>query len=322
MKDCLVSVYKQTHKNFQVYFIDNGSVDGSSDYVRNNFPKTRIIQLAKNYGFAKGHNEGIKEALKDKSVEFVICLNNDTIVHKNWLRELIKTAEKNDTTGMVSSKAYFSDGNVQNAGLGLEKALQVNRYGGISIGFSMKDKGRLREEIEIFCPGGVAPLYKRGMLEEIGLFDEDFFTYAEDLDLGFRGRLAGWKAFLSPKAKLIHLHSQTSGVASPFKAYYSERNTFLTAIKNLPMILIPSFIYHNLKLKFSYLNNKNKSVEKLRNNIGFSKMFFILIKTHLTILVYLPKMLIKRWKIQSNKSVTNKEIKKWFEFYNREAIER
>ncbi len=297
LENCLSSVFKQTYKNFDVYFVDNGSVDGSSDYVRKNFKKVKIIQLDKNYGFAKGNNEGIKEAFKDKKVEYIVCLNNDTIVDKNWLKELVKTAEKDEKIGMVSSKAFFKDGKIQNAGLIFSKALQINKEGGISFGYGEEDKGIYKRETEIFAPGGVASLYKRKMLEEIGLFDEDYFAYAEDLDLGFRGRLAGWKAFLSPKATLIHLHSQTGGVASEFKAYYSERNTLFTAVKDFSLKDLLLFPFYDLKLKLSYLEKENNSVKKLKNNIGFSGLLWILIKARLSLLYNLPKLLRKRWRI-------------------------
>ncbi|MDK2907725.1 MAG: hypothetical protein PWQ87_183 [Candidatus Woesearchaeota archaeon] len=310
LKDCLNAVYKQTYENFEVYFVDNGSIDGSADYVKKNFPKAKVIKLSKNTGFAKGNNEGIKEAFKDKKVEYIVCLNNDTIVDKNWLKELVKTAEKDEKIGMVSSKAYFKDGKtIQNAGLIYSPSLHINKKGGISLGYGMTDKEmpELSNEIEIFCPGGVAPLYKRKVLEFLykrdkEIFDEDFFAYAEDLDLGFRIRKIGYISFLSPKAKLIHLHSKTGGVASPFKAYYSERNTILTAIKNLPLFDLFLFPFRNFFVKVSYLKKENSSVKKLREDKSLSGIFWILIKAHFSALFLTPKMLIKRWRIQYNRN--------------------
>lgn len=327
LKNCLDAVFKQTYKNFDVYFVDNGSVDNSVKFVKHNFPKTKIIQLNKNYGFAKGNNEGIKEAFKDKNIEYIVCLNNDTIVNKNWLKELIKTAEKDEKIGMVSSKAYFLDGKIQNAGLSLENALQINRLGSLSIGYGLEDNNpKLKKDIEIFAAYGAAPLYKREMLEELynqdgEFFDEDFFSCAEDSDLCFRARLLGWNCYLSANAKLKHLHSQTEGLASPFKAYYSERNNNLMAIKNLPFWRLIRFFLENIKLKFSYVTKKNKSVQKLKGNIGIMKMLWILIKAHLVFFILIPKFLIKRWKIQSEKKVSNKEINSWFKKYSREMIE-
>lgn len=329
LKDCLNAVYNQTYKNFDVYFVDNGSIDDSLEYVRKSFPKTKIIQLDKNYGFAKGNNIAIKESLKDKEIKYIVCLNNDTIVNKNWLKELIKTAEKDKKIGMVTSKSYFKEGTIQNAGLSFEKALQVNKNGGISVGYGKREQEIkvLLKDIEIFAACGVAPLYKRKLLEEIykqdgEFFDEDFFAYAEDLDIGFRARLLGWKAVLSSNAKLIHLHSQTGKKASQFKAYYSERNTILTAIKNLPILLFLKFMYSNLKLKLSYILKNNDSVQKLKGDIGFSRMFFVLVRAYLSAFYYTPKMLIKRYKIQSNKRVSNRDINEWFNKFNRDVIEK
>ncbi|MDZ7799151.1 MAG: glycosyltransferase family 2 protein [Patescibacteria group bacterium] len=306
LKNCLNSVFNQTYKDFDVYFVDNGSVDGSSNYVKKNFPKVKIIKLDKNYGFAKGNNEGIKEAFKDKKVEYIVCLNNDTIVDKNWLKELVRTAEKSEKIGAVSSKAYFKDGkNIQNAGLIFSKALQINKLGGISLGYGKTDDEipKLSHDCEIFCPGGVAPLYKREVLEYLykrdrEIFDEDFFAYVEDLDLGIRIKNLGYTSYLSSKARLIHLHSQTGGVASPFKAYYGERNKILTAIKNLPFFDLILFPFRNIRLKFSYFFKKHESVEKLNENIGFIKMFWIVVKANLSALGLMPKILIKRIKIK------------------------
>lgn len=106
LKTCLKAVFDQTYKNFDVYFVDNGSEDGSGKFVENKFPKTKIIKLKENTGFAKGNNVGIKKAFEDKKVEYIVCLNNDTKVDKNWLKELVKPVQQNEKIGMVASKAF------------------------------------------------------------------------------------------------------------------------------------------------------------------------------------------------------------------------
>jgi GT2 family glycosyltransferase len=305
LEDCFNAIYSQSFKNFDIYLVDNGSIDSSINFVKNNFSKVKIIALEKNTGFAKGNNIGIKEVLKDSDVDYIACLNNDTIVYSNWLEELLKTAKKDEMIGAVSSKAYFDDKKtIQNAGLKFYKVLQSNKKGGISIGFGLNDKEapELSKDIKIFAAGGVAPLYKRKVLEKLlkrdgEIFDEDFFAYAEDYDLGFRINGLGYKSFLSANAKLIHLHSKTGGVASPFKSYYCERNSILTAIKNLPVVDLFLFPFRNFYLKMSYLLNKNESVEKLKSNIGFFGMLLILIKANFSALYLMPKFLIKRWRI-------------------------
>jgi GT2 family glycosyltransferase len=302
LKDCLSSVYNQTYQNFDVYFVDNGSRDDSIKFVRENFPKTNIIELKYNTGFAKGNNEGIKKALNNESAEYIVCLNNDTIVNREWLQELVKTAEKDYQIGAVSSKAYFDDRiTIQNAGLEFHKSIQTNKKGGISIGFGLTDKEapELINDADIFAPSGVAPLYKREVLEKLlkrdgEFFDEDFFAYVEDLDLGFRIRSIGYKCFLSANAMLIHLHSKTGGVASPFKSYYCERNVILTAIKNLPIKELLIFPFRNIGLKFSYLKNGNDSVKHLKSKHGLLFIAWIVIKANLAAIILMPKFLFKR----------------------------
>jgi len=329
LKNCLTSVYKQTYKKFNVYFVDNGSIDNSVEFVRKNFPKTKIIKLDKNYGFAKGNNEGIKEALKNRDTEYIVCLNNDTIVDKNWLRELIKIARKDKKIGGVASKAYFVDGKtIQNAGLAYPPSSQINRRGKISIGYGLTDKQapNLNKKIEIFAPSGVAALYKRSVLEKLlrrdgEIFDEDFFAYGEDVDLGFRIRFLDYYSVLAPKSKLIHLHSQTGGKASSFKAYHSERNSILIIIKNFSLLELLIYSFAKIKLKLSYMTKNNESVEKLKKKIGFFKIICLVIKANLVALKYLPKMLFKRYKIQRNKKISNKEIRLWFNKFSRINIE-
>jgi GT2 family glycosyltransferase len=312
LKNCLSAVLNQSYKNFTVYLVDNGSKDSSLSLVKENFPQIQIIALKMNTGYAQGNNIGIRKALKDKKISYVVCLNNDTVVSKNWLSSLIKTAQSKKNIGAVSSKAYFSDGEtIQNAGLEFTKTLQINRPGGISVGFGKTDKDmpELSRAREVFAAGGVAPLYTRDVLEKLitrdgEIFDEDFFAYAEDYDLGFRIRSFGYKACLSANAKLIHLHSQTSGVASPLKAFYCERNAYLVAIKNLPFIDLILFPFRNAVLKTSYFFKKNHSVKILQTRIGLLNVLQILIKAHISTLLLLPKMLKKRRKIRNRISFT------------------
>jgi GT2 family glycosyltransferase len=305
LQNCLTAVYAQTYQQFDVYFVDNGSKDNSVQFVGEYFPRVKIIRLENNTGFAKGSNEGIKKALEDSNVQYIVCLNNDTIVSPEWLMELVKTAEKSEKIGAVSSKAYFDDKvTIQNAGLDFSSVLQINRLGGLSVGFGKTDEEipSLSTDKEVFAAGGVAPLYKRIVVERLlerdgEFFDEDFFAYVEDYDVGFRIRNLGYISMFSARARLVHLHSKTGGVASPFKTYYSERNAVLAGIKNLPPIDVFLFPLRNLYLKLSYFFIKNESVEKLKGNIGISGMLWILIKANFSAFLLIPKFVAKRWKI-------------------------
>lgn len=305
LNNCLKALYNQTNLNFEVFFVDNGSTDNSVEFIKKKFVKIKIIKLEKNSGFAKGTNIGLQTALKNKDIKYFICLNNDTIVNKNWLEELIKTAESDEKIGAVSSKAYFDDNKtIQNAGLSYHKTIHTNKQGGISIGYGHTDKEmpELSKDLEIFAAGGVAPLFKRKVLIKLletdhEIFDEDFFAYTEDFDLGFRIRKLGFKAKLSSKAKLIHLHSKTGGVASPFKTFYCERNTILTAIKNLSTINLILFPFRNILLKSKYLFIKTESSNKLKKYVGLKGMIKIFIKAHISAFLLTPKFLMKRWRL-------------------------
>ncbi len=294
LKDCLNSVFKQTYKNFDVYFVDNGSTDGGVKYVGEYFPKVKIIRLDKNYGFAKGNNEGIREAFKDKNVKYIVCLNNDTIVDKNWLKELVKTVEKDRKIGAVQSKILLPNGKLHTAGMRFVKDLQGKKDGGLSLGYK-EDPRKFKEIMEIFAPCGASVLYKRKVLERTGLFDEDFHSYVEDFDLGWRIRKADYISIYCPTSIVKHFHSQTGGLASPFKAYQIKRNIYLTAIKNFDLIDLFFFPFRDIVWNIKNLRWRNTSVKTLKRKVGYFGMLLIILKAYLSVILYLPKMFIKRF---------------------------
>jgi len=322
LNDCLSAIYNQSFKNYVVYFVDNGSTDGSVEYVKENFPRTKIVALEENKGFAEGNNIGIRAALKDEKVEGVICLNNDTIVGPEWLASLVETANKSKKIGMVASLAIFPDGEIQSAGLSLEKALQNNMLGGISLGYGRDENFKpLNREREVFAPSGVAAYYKREMLEEVGLFDEDYFIYAEDLDLGIRGRMAGWKCYLSPDARLVHFHSKTMGGFSFKKIYLQERNRYFTAIKDLSFPFLLQFFYFDISLKVKQLFFESRVTERVKENISKINLIKLFIKIYFSVLIALPKMIKKRINVQRNIKISRETARQWFLFFSRKKLE-
>ena len=323
LNNCLESVFSQTYKNFDLYFIDNGSKDKSIDLVKNNFPQIKIIKLTYNSGFSRGNNIGIKKAFQDKEVKYIVFLNNDTIVNQNWLAELVKAAEKDKRIGMVGSKVLFPNSKIHTVGLSLEKNLHGNRNGGISIGFN-SDGNIFNRELAIFAPPGVSALYKKRVIKKIGLFDEDFFCYGEDLDLGFRARLNGWKCIYNPESKLIHLHSQTGGTSSSFKAFYTRRNSYFVAIKNLAIGDLLLFPFRDIVWNIKQLSKKNRveSVSKIKDKIGLRGIMLIMIKVYASVLINIPRMTGKRFRERSKKKVSKKEYKEWFNKFSRDTIEK
>jgi len=302
IKNCLSSVYKQTYTNFSVYLTDNGSTDGSVEFIKKNYPQIDFKELGRNTGFAKASNEGIRLALSDPDVEYIVCLNNDTIVDPQWLQALIDQVDYEKKIDMVASLALFEDGNVQSAGLFFDKNLMGAKVGGLSRGYG--ENPSLHAQVkEVFAPSAGACLYTRRMLEDVGLFDEDFFIYDEDFDLGLRAKNKGYRCVFTPFSKLIHLHSRsTGGAASPFKAFLAKRNAYFVAIKNfgiIDLILFPfRDIIWNIKSLFPDNKGKNTSTKQLINRIGFARLILLMIKMYAQVLWYFPKMLIKRFKAQ------------------------
>ncbi|MBI2252746.1 MAG: glycosyltransferase family 2 protein [Armatimonadetes bacterium] len=236
--DCLASIFKQTYPNFEVILVDNGSSDDSIEFVRNNFPMIKIISLNKNYGFARANNLGIEEALKDEAVKYIALLNNDTKIDTCWLEELIKVAEQDKLIGSCQSKILFLDKPNKFDAIGIS----IQRNGvALQIAHNLEDCGQYNEVKKVFGACAGATLYRREMLEEIGLFDEDFFAYYEDVDLALRARLFEWKCMYVPKAIVYHKHSATLGNKSPYKRYLLERNRYYYIIKNFPIRNIIEF---------------------------------------------------------------------------------
>ena len=240
LKECLDSLLSQACRSFEVILVDNGSVDGSADYVQESYPWVRLVVLPHNMGFAEGNNRGLEIARG----EFIVTLNNDTRVEPDFLDELFRPAVADDTVGMVAAKMlnFFDTGRIDSVGI------KVGHNGmGYNIGVGEHDQGQYDVPAEVFGACAGAALYRRSMLDEVGFFDRDFFAYYEDLDLAWRARLAGWRCVTAPKAVVYHVHSATSGRMSAFTLFQIHRNKWYVLLKNwhmksllrhLPVILL------------------------------------------------------------------------------------
>ena len=237
---CLSSLGIQSYEPCEIILVDNGSLDGSAGYVRTHFPGVILVETGINRGFAGGTNAGIKEA----HGEFILTLNNDTIADTKFLENIVKPMIADSRIGMCASKMLFPDGRINSTGI------CISRSGAAwDRGIFEADTGQYEDESEVFGPCAGAALYRRAMLDEIGLFDEDFFLYMEDVDLAFRARRAGWLCRYIPAAQVIHIHGGTSGINSEISVYYGNRNLLWYVIKNFPvrtlLICLPWIIGRN-----------------------------------------------------------------------------
>jgi len=242
---CLESLWRQTYSDFEVIVVDNGSTDGSVQFVRSQpIPKLRLVSLPSNQGFAGGCNAGIAAA----SGRYIATLNNDAEADARWLEELAGAIESDLSVGMCASKILFHGDRKR-----IDKAGHLMYWDGLNHGRGSgePDRGQFEKREEVLFPDAAAALYRRDMLDVIGLFDEHFFAYGDDADLGLRGRLAGWSCLYVPTAVVYHVHSATTGKFSPLKAFLIERNRIWVAVKTFPLpLLLISPVFTALRFAF------------------------------------------------------------------------
>lgn len=224
---CLLSLSRQNYPSFQIVVVDNGSRDESVAYIERCFPTVRVICNRDNRGFAAACNQGIAAT----DTEFVALLNNDTVVHPEWLKAMVG-AMAEPAVGMCACKMLAMGDNqlVDSAGVA------VDRLGyAWGIGGGMLDApANYPQAGQLLGPSGGACLYRRSMLHDIGLFDEDFFAYLEDVDLAWRAQWAGWQCRFAADAVVFHLHSATSIRNPGMKSRLLARNRIWMIIKNYP----------------------------------------------------------------------------------------
>ena len=243
IRDCLKSLTKQTIA-CQIIVVDNGSTDGSLGIIKKSYPEIELIELPENRGFAGGVNIGIKKAL-DNDFGFVALLNNDAAVESNWLEQLVSDAAEHPQIGIVTSKFMRADKKH------LDSTGDFYSIWGLPFprGRNEVDGGQYDDKKEIFGGSGGASLYSSEMLKQIGLFDEDFFAYFEDVDISFRAQLAGWRVIYQPKAIAYHYIGGTSSRLGNFARYHSVKNFMLVYAKNMPSKLYFKYsLLYNLQL--------------------------------------------------------------------------
>ena len=246
--NCLTSVLSQTYQDFEVIIFDNCSTDGSIDYVTEkiNDKRVKVISSERNLGFAGGNNEALKHA----SGDMIVLLNNDTVVEKEWLSELVKCLSESKNAGMVQSlvitegiplQYYKKNGTINLFGHNIMEAFEINENG---VG-------------EIFQVNGCSLIIKRELLNKLGgLFPEEYFAYAEDTYLSFKVKFAGYKIYHNAKSVVQHKGGATmSKYKGELVTFYQERNRLLNFLiffsDNFRMKYYPLMLY-NLLLKLFY----------------------------------------------------------------------
>lgn len=293
LKACIDSVYTQSFQNFELIIIDNASTDGSYEWLRE-YQDIQFKRLDQNYGFSRAVNEGIYLA----KGEYVLLLNNDTIMETDFLEEILKEMKAHPKTFAVCSKMiqYHHPELIDDAGDEYSLMGWTRKRGdGKSVCQYMKS-----EAVFSACAG--AALYRKSAFEEIGYFDENFFAYMEDVDISYRARIYGYENRYCASAKIYHIGSATSGSRyNAFKVRLAAQNNIYVPYKNMPLvqlILNSPFLIMGYLVKYIFFMKKGLGQayrEGIRNGIkGISKIDKVPFKwQHLDKYIYIEAMLIQ-----------------------------
>jgi GT2 family glycosyltransferase len=230
--ECLDSVYRMEYDNYEVIVVDNGSTDGSAETARSRFPKTLVMGNKMNRGFSGGNNDGIRRALEG-GAEYVLILNNDTVVEPALAGELVGAHKKYAGAGAITPfiADYDDRKKLQFFGSSIDWA-----NGDVCRQCEPADAAGMKDAAEIDFASGCATLFTKAALGKVGLFDENFFAYYEDTDWSMRSRKAGLKTLLYPKVLVYHKASRaTGGRYSPAVYFYLFRNRLLFMKKHAPL---------------------------------------------------------------------------------------
>ena len=282
---CLASLREQSFKDFETVVVDNGSTDGSVALANRSFPEVQVLPLDENRGFSVAVNEGIRTS----RAEYVALLNNDTETDPEWLKTLVRAAEAHPEAGLFATKLLdFHDRRL------LDGAGDALRRSGLPyrLGHGEPDRGQYGRTTFVFGACAAAALYRRSMLDDVGLFDEDFFAYCEDGDLSMRAQLAGYRCLYVPEAVVYHMGSASTGKRSPFATRLGTRNGLCLLVKNLPAPLVPRMLPFVLAGQLSRVVVATATSTLRAHLAGLAEALHLL-----------PRMLEKRWGIQKRRQV-------------------
>lgn len=298
LQECLISLRAQTLRHFDVIVVDNSGrglvrANGMAGFC------AQIIEQPRNAGFGAAVNAGFQAS----STPFVATLNDDAVAHPGWLAALVNAMERRPDAGMCASQVrLYGEDQLDSCGMLVARDA------------SSKQRGHLRPpsdfpvEEEVLMPSGSAALYRRSMLDDVGLFDESFFLYCEDTDLGLRARWRGWRCLYVPEAVVEHHYSHSAGRASPLKAYYVERNRLFVLVKNFPgsAVAAAPFISAGRYLWHALLGVQGRgSAARFRRegNSGLRMLGYVA-KAHAALVWHLPRLWRRRREIQGRARVT------------------
>ena len=293
LQRCLKSLSRQTVRLDKIIIVDNASEDGSYVGLDKQYQNVTLIRLDTNTGFAIANNIGVKEA---KGYDWIALVNPDAFVRPDWLERLVEAAKKYPEYACFGSRLLTgTDGTM------LDGAGDIYHISGLAWRrhHGQSADGRDLDLREIFSPCAAAALYRREAFLKVGGFDESYFCYFEDVDLGFRLRLASYRCLYVPEAVVYHVGSATTGKHSDFTIYHGHRNLVWTYFKNMPVSLLWLYLPQHILLNFISL------VWFALHGQGR-----VIVRAKWDALKGMPKILQKRRQIQANRRVSVLDLRR------------
>lgn len=290
----LESVLSQGYPRFEVFYIDNASADGSADFVKENFPRVRVIRNMQNLGYAKALQDTLSQVFSE-GYDAAVVMNADVVVDSDWLGELVASAFRDNTIGLAQPKIFLWP---PHSDLINTLGNEINFLGfGFCGHFGEQDVTVDEEDREIVFPSGACFLVKKETFLKVGGFDPDFFCYVEDQDFGWRCRLFGWRSVLSAKSRLWHDYQFLPAQKQSYKLFFYERNRWFFILKNysiglIAAVLVPLIIFESALLIHSII-------------YGYLKQK---VKAYCAIVGSLRTLLQKRRSIQRQRRVADKDL--------------
>jgi GT2 family glycosyltransferase len=290
LDDCFRSILAQIGPQDQAYLVDNGSTDGSIEYVKEYYPAVKLICFERNLGFAEAYNRAVTSIEE----EIVVLLNNDVQVEKGWLMELKSVFEKsNDRVAACGSKIlfYHDRGVINHAG---GKLVPIG--GGIDRGFMRHDKREEHSREYVGCVSGASMMVSRSVFLSLGGFDPGFFAYFEDVDYCWRAWLVGLRVLYVPSSIMYHKFSATMGpLLTPERVFLGERNRLQTMIQNLEFRNLVT----GLAVSSGYLLSRLVMfLAQRRINVALA-----IVRGNWWVLRHLPRIISKRIRVQQSRKL-------------------
>jgi len=299
---CIRSLEAQIRRDFAVVVVDNSG----QRLARQRLGAESNVEIIEN-NENRGFGAAINQVYSRSNSPFLAILNDDAVAAPQWLGALLDVIESRPDAGMCASQVrLLASEQIDSAGM-LICADGSSRQRG-----HLRPPDKYRRQEEVLLPSGSAALYRRAMLDEIGGFDEDFFLYCEDTDLGLRARWAGWTCLYAPQAIVDHAYSSTAGRASTLKAYYVERNRLFLLVKNFPignllaapLVTVARYYWHVIFM----LEGRGSAAHFREDSQSGLRLVAVVIRAHWPVLQNWNKLWKKRRDIRKTARLTSQDF--------------